>query len=120
MPTVKWLVVLVILGYLGLRVYVTLRPTSTLGRAFRRRYLLRTDAQAMTRTELALSAMSFLLFAVVAVGLDLGIVWGTNHLAWGILESRPVVALAKAGLFVGALALAASLFLLGAAVLRRS
>ena len=72
----KWLVVAAILAYVGLRVYVMLRPKSTIARAFRRRYLLRTDAHAMSRKELVLSALSFLSFAVAAIGRYFGVIWG--------------------------------------------
>ncbi len=115
----KWLVVAAILAYVGLRVYVMLRPKSTIARAFRRRYLLRTDAHAMSRKELVLSALSFLSFAVAAIGLYFGVIWGASELGWRFFDARPVVVLGKAGLFIGAMALAASLFLFGAAVVRR-
>ena len=115
----KWLVVAAILAYLGLRVYVYFKPHSPLARTMRRRFLLRTDAHAMSRRELALSALSFLVFAVAAAGLYAGVLWGAERLGWAVFESRPVVVLGKAGLFVGALALITGLFLVGAAVLRR-
>jgi hypothetical protein len=115
----KWLVVAAILAYLGLRVYVYFKPRSPLARAMRRRFVLRTDAHAMSRRELALSALSFLVFAVAAAGLYTGVLWGADRLGWSVFEARPIVVLGKAGLFVGALALITGLFLLGAAVLRR-
>jgi hypothetical protein len=115
----KWLVVAAILAYLGLRVYVYFKPRSPIARAMRRRVLLRTDAHAMTRRELVLSSLSFLVFAVAAAGLYVGVLWGGDRLGWAVFESRPVVVLGKAGLYVGALALITSLFLVGAAVLRR-
>ena len=115
----KWLVVAAILAYLGLRVFIYFKPDSPLALFVRRRYLLRTDAEAMSRRELWLSAASFLAFAVAAVGLYLGVTWGTADLGWAIFSARPVVVAAKAGLFVGAMAAAACLFLAGVAVLRR-
>ena len=115
----KWLVVVAILAYVGLRLYVMLRPKSSVARAFRRRYLLRTDAHAMSRKELVLSALSFLAFAVFAIGLYFGMTLGGSELGWRVFDARPVVVLGKAGLFIGAMALVASLFLLGAAVMRR-
>jgi len=115
----KWLVVAAILAYVGLRVFIYFKPGSPVSRAFHRRYLLRTDARAMSRRELLLSALSFLAFAAGAVGLYFGMMWGASELGWRIFDARPVVVLGKAGLFVGAMALAASLFLLGAAALRR-
>ena len=120
MTPVKWLVVAVILGYVGLRVYIAVKPRSPLARAFRRRVVLRTDAHAMSRRELVLSALSFLAFAVIGAGLYLGVTEGSERLGWALLESRPVVVLGKAGLFVGGMALVTCLFLLGAAVWRRS
>lgn len=119
MTAMKWLVVAAILAYLGLRVYVYFKPRSPIARAMRRRFLLRTDAHAMTRRELVLSSLSFLVFAVVAAGLYAGVLWGGDQLDWAVFESRPIVVLGKAGLYVGALALITGLFLLGAAVLRR-
>lgn len=115
----KWLVVAAILAYVGLRVYVMLRPKSSIARTFNRRYLLRTDAHAMSRRELLLSSLSFLAFAVGAVALYFGVAWGASELGWRFFDARPIVVLAKAGLFVGAMALTASLFLVGAAVVRR-
>jgi len=115
----KWLVVAAILGYVALRVYVYFRPGAPVSRAFRRRYLLRTDAGAMSRRELVLSALSFLAFAVAAAGLYVGVVWGGAELGWRLFDARPVVVLGKAGLFIGAMALAACVFLLGAALVRR-
>lgn len=115
----KWLVVAAILAYVGLRVYVVFRPTSSVARALHRRYLLRTDARAMSRKELLLSALSFLAFAVGAVALYFGVTWGSSELGWRFFEARPVVVLGKAGLFVGAMALAAAVYLLGATIARR-
>lgn len=115
----KWLVVAAILAYVGLRIYVYLKPGAPISRAFHRRYLLRTDAHAMSRRELVLSSLSFLVFAVGCAGLYLGVTWGASELGWRFFDARPVVVLAKAGLFVGAMAVAATLFLLGAAVVRR-
>ena len=119
MTQMKWLVVAAILVYLGLRVYVYFRPRTTVARFLRRRYLLRTDAAAMSRRELWLSAASFFAFAVAAAALYLGVAWGTADLGWAIFSARPVVVAAKAGLFVGSMAAAACLFLVGAAVFRR-
>ncbi len=104
---------------MGLRVYVMLRPGRRSRRAFHRRYVLRTDAHAMSRKELLLSSLSFLAFAVCCAGLYLGVTWGASDLGWRVFDARPVVVLGKAGLFVGAMALAATVFLLGAAVVRR-
>jgi len=118
MDPMKWLVVAAILGYLALRVYVYFMPKAPISRAFRRRYLLRTDAGAMSRRELVLSALSFLGFAVAAAGLYAGVVWGGAELGWRVFDARPVVVLGKAGLFVGAMAGAACLYLLGAALVR--
>ena len=115
----KWIVVALILAYVGLRIYVMFRPGSTVARALHRRYLLRTDAHAMSRRELVFSSLSFLAFTVCCAGLYLGVSWGAAELGWRIFDARPVVVLGKAGLFVGAMALAAALFLLGAAVVRR-
>ncbi len=115
----KWLVVAVILAYAGLRVFVYFKPSAPISRAFHRRYLLRTDAHAMSRKELLLSSLSFLAFALCCAGLYLGVMWGASELGWRVFDARPVVVLGKAGLFVGAMALAATLFLLGAAVVRR-
>ena len=115
----KWLIVAAILGYVGLRVFIYFKPKSSVARTFHRRYLLRTDAHAMSRKELVLSAFSFLAFAMCAVGLYFGMTWGASELGWRLFDARPVVVLGKAGLFVGAMALAATLFLLGAAVVRR-
>jgi hypothetical protein len=115
----KWFVVALILAYVGLRVYVMLRPKSSIARAFHRRYVLRTDAHAMSRKELVLSSLSFLAFAVCCAGLYVGVMWGGTELGWRIFDARPVVVLGKAGLYVGAMALAATLFLLGAAAVRR-
>lgn len=115
----KWIVVAVILAYVALRVTVYFKPDAPISRAFRRRYLLRTDAGAMSRRELVLSALSFLAFAVVAAGLYLGVVWGGVELGWRLFDARPVVVLGKAGLFIGAMALGACLYLLGAALVRR-
>lgn len=115
----KWLVVAAILAYVGLRVWIYFRPRSPISRAFHRRYLLRTDADAMSRRELLLSALSFLVFALVAAGLYAGVRWGASELEWGLFDARPVVVLGKAGLFIGAMALAAGVFLLGAAAFRR-
>jgi hypothetical protein len=114
----KWLVVAAIVGYVGFRVFVYFRPDAAISRAFRRRYLLRTDAHAMTRKELMLSALSFFLFAGFGVGLYVGVGWGASELGWRVFSSRPVVVLGKAGLFVGVMALAAAVFLIGAAVAR--
>jgi hypothetical protein len=114
----KWLVVAAILGYLGLRIYIYFKPSSTVARTMHRRYLLRTDAHAMSRRELLLSALSFLVFAAGCAALYLGVAWGAAELGWTFFEARPVVVLAKAGLFVGVMALAACLFLAGVAVLR--
>lgn len=114
----KWLVVAAILAYVGLRLFIYFKPKSSVAREYRRRYLLRTDAHAMSRKELVLSALSFLAFAVAAIGLYFGMTWGGSELGWRFFDARPVVVLGKAGLFVGAMALAASLFLLGAAVAR--
>ena len=119
MPGMKWFVVALILAYVGLRVYVMLRPSSSVARAFHRRYVLRTDAHAMSRNELVLSSLSFLAFALCCAGLYLGVTFGASELGWGFFDARPVVVLGKAGLFVGAMALAATLFLLGAAAVRR-
>ena len=116
----KWLVVAAILAYIALRIYITFRPSSPIARVFRRRFLLRTDAHRMSRRELVLSSLSFLAFSVGAVGLYVGTTWGASELGWRFFDARPVVVLGKAGLFVGAMALAASLYLLGAAVVRRS
>ncbi len=118
-PAMKWLVVIAILVYVGFRVYVYFKPSAPVARAFHRRYLLRTDAHAMSRKELVLSALSFLAFAAAAIGLYFGMTWGASELGWRFFDARPVVVLGKAGLFIGAMALAASLFLLGAAVARR-
>lgn len=115
----KWLVVTAILAYVGLRIYVYFRPQAPISRALRRRFILRTDAHAMSRKEMVLSALSFLLFAVGCVGLYFGVTLGASELGWRIFEARPVVVLGKAGLFIGAMALAASLFLVGAAVVRK-
>ena len=115
----KWLVVAAILAYVAFRVYVMLKPKSSVARAFRRRYVLRTDAHAMSRKELVLSSLSFLAFAVCATGLYFGMTWGASELGWRVFDARPVVVLGKAGLFIGAMALTAALFLLGAAVVRR-
>jgi len=115
----KWFVVALILAYVGLRVHVMFRPASPVARAFHRRYVLRTDAHAMSRRELLLSSLSFLAFAVCCAGLYFGVAWGASDLGWRVFDARPVVVLGKAGLFVGAMALAATVFLLGAAVLRR-
>ena len=119
MPRMKWFVVALILAYVGLRVYVMLRPTSSLARAFHRRYVLRTDAHAMSRKELLLSSLTFLAFALCCAGFYLGVTWGATELGWRVFDARPVVVLGKAGLFVGAMALAATLFLFGAAVVRK-
>jgi hypothetical protein len=113
---VKWLLVAVIFGFVGLRLWAHLRPESKMARFGRRRVLLRTDAEAMSRRELLLSALSFLAFGAAAVGLYAGVVWGAAELGWGVFEARPVVVLGKAGLFVGVLALATSLYLAGAAL----
>jgi hypothetical protein len=118
MTPVKWLVVAVILGYVGIRIYIALKPRSPLARAFHRRVVLRTDAHAMTRRELVLSALSFLAFAALGVGLYLGVTEGAERLGWALFGARPVVVLGKAGLFVGGMALVTGLFLLGAAVWR--
>lgn len=115
----KWLVVAVILSYLGLRIYVYFKPRSALARAVRRRFLLRTDAHAMTTKELLLSALSFFTFAAACGGVYLGVTRGADTLGWAFFDARPVVVLAKAGLFVGAMALATGLLLVGAATLRR-
>jgi hypothetical protein len=115
----KWLVVVVILAYVGLRIFIYFKPGAPLARAFRRRYVLRTDAHAMSRKELVLSSLSFLAFAVCAIGLYFGMTWGASELGWRVFDARPVVVLGKAGLFIGAMALTAALFLLGAAVVRR-
>ncbi len=115
----KWLVVAAILGYLGLRIYVYFKPSSLVARVLRRRSLLRTDAHAMSRRELLLSALSFFVFAACCGALYLGVARGAAELGWALFEARPVVVLAKAGLFVGVMALAACLFLAGVAVLRR-
>jgi len=115
----KWLVVAVILAYVGLRVFVYFKPGAPISRAFHRRYLLRTDAGEMSRKELVLSALSFLAFAIAAAGLYFGVIWGAAELGWRFFDARPVVVLGKAGLFIGAMAMVASLFLLGAAVIRR-
>jgi hypothetical protein len=112
----KWVVVALILGYVGLRVYIYFKPSAPISRAFRRRFILRTDAHAMTRKEMALSSVSFLVFAACAVGLYLGVRLGSAELGWRLFDSRPVVVLGKAGLFVGAMATAAAIFLAGAAV----
>jgi hypothetical protein len=109
----KWLVVAAILAYVGLRVYVYLRPKSAIGRAFQRRYVLRTDAHAMSRKEVLLSSLSFLAFGLAGVGLFVGVGWGTSELQWQIFNARPIVVLAKAGLFVGGMALVTSVFLIG-------
>ncbi len=119
MGLMKWLVVAAILSYVALRIFIYFKPGAPISRAFRRRYLLRTDAGAMSRKELVFSALSFLVFAVIAGGLYVGMTWGAAELGWRFFDARPVVVLGKAGLFVGAMALAASLFLLGAAVIRR-
>lgn len=116
----KWLVVAAILAYVGLRVFIYFRPKSSVARAFRRRYLLRTDAHAMSRKELVLSGLSFFAFAIVAIGLYFGMTWGGSELGWRFFDARPVVVLGKAGLFIGAMALAAGVFLLGAAAIRRN
>lgn len=116
----KWLVVAAILAYVGLRVFVYFKPKSPIARALHRRYMLRTDAHAMSRKELVLSALSFLAFAIVAVGLYFGVTWGESELGWRFFDARPVVVLGKAGLFVGAMALVAGVFLLGAAAMRRT
>jgi hypothetical protein len=115
----KWLIVAAILAYVGLRIYISLKPGTAISRAFHRRYLLRTDAHAMSRREMVLSSLSFLAFAGGCAGLYLGVTWGASELGWRVFDARPVVVLGKAGLFVGAMALAAALFLLGAAVVRR-
>jgi hypothetical protein len=115
----KWFVVASILAYVGFRVYVFVKPDAPVARAFRRRYLLRTDAHAMSRREMLLSAASFLGFAAGAVAIYFLVSWGASELGWRFFESRPVVVLAKAGLFVGAMALAAAVFLVGVAVVRR-
>jgi len=115
----KWLVVAAILAYVGLRVWIYFKPQSPISRAFHRRYLLRTDAHAMSRKELVLSALSFAAFSLLAVGLYVGVTWGASELEWRIFDARPVVVLGKAGLFIGAMALAAGVFLLGAAAFRR-
>ena len=115
----KWLVVAVILGYVGLRVFVYFRPNAPISRALHRRYVLRTDAHAMSRRELFLSALSFVAFAAGAIGLHVAVTWGSSALGWRVFDSRPVIVLGKAGLFIGALALAMSLFLAGVAFLRK-
>jgi hypothetical protein len=114
----KWLGVAAILAYVALRVFVYFNPKAPISRAFRRRYLLRTDADAMSRRELVLSALSFLGFAVAAAAIYFGVVWGGAELGWRLFDARPVVVLGKAGLFIGAMALAACVFLLGAALFR--
>jgi hypothetical protein len=73
----------------------------------------------MSRKELFLSAFSFLVFAAGSFGLYFGVILGASELGWRIFDARPVVVLGKAGLFIGAMALTASLFLTGAAVVRR-
>jgi hypothetical protein len=118
MSVVKWLIVAAILGYVGLRLFVYFKPDAPIARALHRRFLLRTDAHAMSRRELLLSALSFLAFAAASVGLYLGVVLGASELGWRLFEARPVVVLGKAGLFVGAMSLAAAVFLVGAAVVR--
>lgn len=115
----KWLVVAAILTYLGLRIYVSVKPASPLARAYHRRVLLRTDAHAMSRRELVVSAASFSAFAAASFGLWLGVTWGASELGWSVFGARPVAVLAKAGLFVGVMAAAAAVFLVGAAVVRR-
>jgi len=115
----KWLVVSAILAYVGLRLYIYFRPQAPISRAFRRRFILRTDAQAMSRKEMVLSALSFLVFSAGCVGLYFGVTLGASELGWRIFDARPLVVLGKAGLFIGAMALVASLFLLGAAVLKK-
>jgi hypothetical protein len=115
----KWLVVAAILTYVGLRVWVAVKPDSSIARAFRRRYVLRTDTQAMTRKELLLSSLSFLAFGLCGIGLYFGVDWGSTELHWRVFHARPVVVLGKAGLFVGAMALVACVFLLGAAIYDR-
>lgn len=119
MSDVKWLVVAVIAAYLGARLVAHLRPETTLSRLMRRRAVLRTDAHAMSRRELLLSALSFVVFALVAWALYAGVLWGGSELGWRVFEARPVVVLGKASLFVGAMAAATGLFLLGAAAVRR-
>ena len=115
----KWLVVAAILSYVGLRIWIYFRPKSPISRAFHRRYLLRTDAGAMSQRELLLSALSFFVFGVCAAGLYAGVTWGASELEWRVFDARPVVVLGKAGLFIGAMALAAGVFLIGAAAFRR-
>ncbi|MEE4271945.1 MAG: hypothetical protein V2I67_09730 [Thermoanaerobaculales bacterium] len=115
----KWLVVTAILAYVGLRVYIYFKPGAPISRYLRRRYILRTDAHAMSRKELLLSALSFLAFAVCAGALYLGVTSGASELGWRIFDARPVVVAAKAGLFIGGMALAACLFLVGAAAFRK-
>lgn len=115
----KWLVVAVILAYIGLRVTIALRPSAPLSRFVRRRVVLRTDVDEMSRRELILSAASFLVFAICGVALSLGIGRAGAELGWAVFFSRPVVVLGKAALFVGALAAATGLFLAAVAVLRR-
>jgi hypothetical protein len=115
----KWLIVAAILAYVGLRVFVYLKPRAPLSRALRRRYLLRTDTQAMSRRELFLSSLSFIVFAGCGLGLYLAVGWGAEELGWRFFNSRPVAVAAKAGLFVGAMALAMGIFLCGVAVFRR-
>jgi hypothetical protein len=114
----KWLVVAAILAYVGLRIYVYFRPGSPVSRFMRRRVILRTDAHAMSRRELVLSAASFLGFAAAAAGLYLGVRLGASELGWAVFDARPVVVLGKAGLFVGAMAAVAAVFLLAASVIR--
>jgi hypothetical protein len=115
---VKWLLVVAIVGFAALRLVAHLRPDAKIARLGRRRALLRTDARSMSRRELLLSALSFLAFATAAAGLYAGVVWGGAELGWRVFEARPVVVLGKAGLFVGVLALATSLYLVGAALAR--
>jgi hypothetical protein len=115
----KWLVVAAILTYVGLRVWVAVRPKSTIARAFRRKYVLRTDTHAMSSKELLLSSLSFLAFGLAGIGLYFGVGWGASELGWRVFDARPVVVLGKAGLFVGAMALMACVFLLGVTIFDR-
>jgi len=115
----KWIVVAAILAYLGVRVWVAFKPDSAIARTIKRRYLLRTDAHAMSRNELLLSSLSFLAFGLAGIALYVGVDWGASELQWRLFTARPIVVLGKAGLFVGAMALMACVFLVGAAVSRR-
>ena len=113
----KWLVVLAIALYLCFRLSVLYRPNSWPAKFAKRRFVLRADTAAMSRRELALSALTFGGFGAVLLLLFVVLRYGGAR--WALLTARGPSVLAMACLFIGGLAVIGGLYLAAAAIIAR-